>query len=209
MDDEQVIAVTWPVMDQRAKYAKGGQREPHTRAATAATERVAAAQGEATREAAVGASKPELQKGGWEYLDHTADIQIHAWGPDDAAAFGAAAAAMFGYMVDLREFGFDMQRSVTASGHDWESMLFAFLDECLYIFHTEALAMTRVVVEAVDTETWTVSASVRGGLFDASKHKQGTEIKAITYSNMQIIHPGDADTRDPEKAAQVYVIVDI
>jgi SHS2 domain-containing protein len=40
-----------------------------------------------------------------------------------------------------------------------------------------------------------------GEVFDLSKHTQGTEIKAITYSNMQIHH--DKPRKD------VYVIVDI
>jgi SHS2 domain-containing protein len=210
MSDEEVITVRWPVFEQRAKYAKESNAAiTNSSAPATATGRSAAAQGEATSMAAAGGNAPAPQTGGWEYLDHTADIQIHAWGPDSATAFGAAAAAMFGYMVELDEFGVDMRRSVTASGHDWESMLFSFLDECLYIFHTESLAMTRIVVEAIDTESWTVTASVRGGLFDARKHKQGTEIKAITYSTMQIVHASDAGTRDPDKAAQVYVIVDI
>ena len=41
----------------------------------------------------------------------------------------------------------------------------------------------------------------RGDTFDQALHPQGTEIKAITYSNMQI-------HETPEKA-DLYVIVDI
>jgi len=41
----------------------------------------------------------------------------------------------------------------------------------------------------------------RGAIFDCTMHSQGTEIKAITYSNMQINEgPGRTD---------IYVIVDI
>lgn len=36
------------------------------------------------------------------------------------------------------------------------------------------------------------------------KHPQGTEVKAITYSAMQIIEGGQGD-----KVAETYVIVDI
>jgi SHS2 domain-containing protein len=40
-----------------------------------------------------------------------------------------------------------------------------------------------------------------GCAFDIAKHVQGTEIKAITYSNMQVHEAADK--------AELYVIVDI
>ncbi|CAB1117265.1 unnamed protein product [Ectocarpus sp. CCAP 1310/34] len=41
-----------------------------------------------------------------------------------------------------------------------------------------------------------------GETFDLSKHPQGTEVKAITYSNMQI-------NEGPDGRTDIYVIVDI
>ena len=38
---------------------------------------------------------------GYEFLDHTADVQIHAWGKDLKESFEQAAKAMFAYMTDL------------------------------------------------------------------------------------------------------------
>jgi hypothetical protein len=38
---------------------------------------------------------------GWEYLDHPADVQIHAWGASIPEAFELAAVGMFSYMTPL------------------------------------------------------------------------------------------------------------
>ncbi|OSX80628.1 hypothetical protein BU14_0048s0043 [Porphyra umbilicalis] len=43
--------------------------------------------------------------GGYEYLDHTADIQIHAREAGLGAAAAAAAVAMFRIMTDLGDVG--------------------------------------------------------------------------------------------------------
>ena len=40
-----------------------------------------------------------------------------------------------------------------------------------------------------------------GETFDLSKHPQGTEVKAITYSNMQV--------HDTDDKHEVFVIIDI
>ncbi|PXF43793.1 Protein archease-like [Gracilariopsis chorda] len=142
-----------------------------------------------------------LQSGGWEYLDHTADVQIHSWGIDMSEAYGAAVVAMSGYMVELGDIPGNLQAEVHIQGHDEQSLLFNLMDECLYVFHTEQFVTKRVIVQSLDTFTWEIKATLQGGSFDSSRHSQGTEVKAITYSNMQIVKkPG---------SVEAFVIVDI
>lgn len=38
---------------------------------------------------------------GYEFLDHTADIQIHSWGQTLKDSFEQAALAISGYMTDM------------------------------------------------------------------------------------------------------------
>ena len=49
--------------------------------------------------------------------------------------------------------------------------------------------------------TFTIRSRGHGEIFDKDKHEQGTEVKAITYSNMQV--------RDTDDVHDVYVIIDI
>ena len=49
--------------------------------------------------------------------------------------------------------------------------------------------------------SFVITSSAQGEKMDVSKHSQGTEVKAITYSNMQI--------EEDATRCDVWVIVDI
>ena len=69
---------------------------------------------------------------GYEYRDHTADIQIHSWGVHLAQAFEQAALGMFNYMTPLNGLARvpTQERRITASGHDMKSLLFNVRISC-------------------------------------------------------------------------------
>lgn len=61
--------------------------------------------------------------------------------------------------------------------------------------------MQFVKIIEFDEVNFTIRAEGHGETFDLSKHPQGTEVKAITYSNMQIYNTTDKH--------ECYVIIDI
>lgn len=89
--------------------------------------------------------------------------------------------------------------------HDAHSLLFAFLDELLFHFHTSMLVCTKIQVATIDRTRWRVECVALGEKFVDGVHEQGTEIKAITYSAMQILEAGEGK----DGCAEVFVIVDI
>ncbi|CAH1369298.1 protein archease-like [Tenebrio molitor] len=142
----------------------------------------------------------------YEYLDHTADVQLHAWGDSLKEAFEQCGIAMFGYMTELPTVEIKQCSEIEATGHDLDSLLFHFLDELLFLFSCEPflicskLIITEFIAEG---EEMTIKCKCYGEEFTLGKHPQGTEVKAITYSAMQIIN-------DPtNKKFEVYVIIDI
>uniref|UniRef100_A0A8V0Z209 Protein archease n=1 Tax=Gallus gallus TaxID=9031 RepID=A0A8V0Z209_CHICK len=93
---------------------------------------------------AVKAKYPPLTRK-YEYLDHTADVQLHAWGDTLEEAFEQCAMAMFGYMTDTETVEPLDTVEVEAEGHDMLSLLFHFLDEWLYKFSANEFFIPREV----------------------------------------------------------------
>ncbi|KAJ3654928.1 hypothetical protein Zmor_014080 [Zophobas morio] len=142
----------------------------------------------------------------YEYLDHTADVQLHAWGDSLQEAFEQCGLAMFGYMTELPTVEIQQRSEIKATGHDMESLLFHFLDELLFLFSCEPFLICNklVITEFItDGEELSITCSCYGEEFTLGKHPQGTEVKAITYSAMQIVN------EPKNKQFEVYVIIDI
>lgn len=156
----------------------------------------------------------------YEYLDHTADVQLHAWGPDLKAAFEHIVPCMMNYMTDLSTVQVDpaLTQTFEVEGHDLDSLLFAWLDEFLFRFSSESFVCKNATILAFDRppspppvegqeqgaqgqQKLRIEVRAEGEAFSLSKHPQGTEVKAITYSAMQI--------HEKEDRADLYVIIDI
>ena len=110
---------------------------------------------------------------------------------------------MFGYMTDIdRVENRDMKQIDIRAEGDMQTLLFTFLSEWLELYGTEDYFVARKIeINLFDRKELRIIARGYGEVFDLARHTQGTEVKAITYSNMQIHE--EAATHD------VYVIVDI
>ena len=98
----------------------------------------------------------------YEYLDHTADVQCHAWGASLPSAFASAALCMCNYMTDLSRLAADSDEDVVMEvrGHDLESLLFNYLDEILYRFCTDSFCPTQIHISSLDRASFTLTASM-------------------------------------------------
>eukprot|EP01112_Ceratiomyxa_fruticulosa_P020236 TRINITY_DN6843_c0_g1_i1.p1 TRINITY_DN6843_c0_g1~~TRINITY_DN6843_c0_g1_i1.p1 ORF type:complete len:149 (-),score=20.44 TRINITY_DN6843_c0_g1_i1:192-638(-) len=139
----------------------------------------------------------------FEYLDHTADIMFHSWGKNIEESFEQVALAMFNYMVELDSVSSkeNIDREIEVEGHDMNSLLFAFLDEWLFVFSTEFLVCTEIKILEFDRTNWKIRCKGKGETFQRGVHTSGTEIKAITYSCMEV--------KEAEDKTEIYAIVDI
>ncbi|XP_065786382.1 protein archease isoform X1 [Muntiacus reevesi] len=144
------------------------------------------------------------------------ECELHAWGDTLEEAFEQCAMAMFGYMTDTGTVEPLQTIEVETQGDDLQSLLFHFLDEWLYKFSADEFFIPREVkVLNIDQRNFKIRSIGFGGPetcqntgdldwwgeeFSLSKHPQGTEVKAITYSAMQVYN---------EEKPEVFVIIDI
>jgi SHS2 domain-containing protein len=152
---------------------------------------------------------PDTMHDKWEYLDHTADVLVHSWGETLAETFGQSALALWSHIVDRSyieyKSGVCFPRIITAFGKDLIDLLFNFLDACLYAYGSDYFLCSRIkviylgssstadviggnILDRKNDEMLSIQAYFFGELFNEVKHSsyQGTEVKAITYSAMQI-----------------------
>lgn len=141
----------------------------------------------------------------YEYLDHTADVQLHAWGDSLKESFEQVAMSMFAYMTDIETVEMSEKHEIEIhldADDDVLNLVFKWLDEWLFLFSAEPYFIARKIeVVEFNADVNYIKAIGYGEQFDLKKHPQGTEVKAITYSNMQV-HK-DKDTHD------IFVIIDI
>jgi SHS2 domain-containing protein len=151
---------------------------------------------------------PERQ---FEYLEHTADVQLHSWGKTLEEALQQCLLAMTGYITDLGCVQPDpeCEGELVVEAADLLGLVYRVLDEALFRFCGDGiLTCDAKITSLVAPElplTATVNAGdvlapssagaararcvVKGERFDSGKHPPGTEVKAITYSNMTIVPP--------------------
>lgn len=125
---------------------------------------------------------------GYEFLDHTADVSVHAWGTSLGGVFEQAARALMETMWTDSVIEAAETREIHANGDDQPELLVNFLSEFLYLFDAEDFAFGTIQVDEPYEESgaWHVVARGAGEPFSLDKHHPGTEVKAITYSYIKV-----------------------
>ena len=115
------------------------------------------------------------------FLEHTADIKFQAFGKSIEEVFENSALAMFNAMYDgkVKE---KKSFKINVKGKDFESLLYNFLEEILFLFDSEGFFLSKVENIKIDEEEVKLEAEVLGD--DAKDYKIHLDIKAITYNEM-------------------------
>jgi len=130
-----------------------------------------------------------MKKAGFEFREHTADVQVRSWGPSLEEAFSQTAYSLMATITpDLKKITPKIEKKITIKAEDKEALLFDFLSEFLYIFDVDELVFSQIYVSKIEkfNDNYKLQATLKGEKFDLDKHEIGIEVKAITYSFMNI-----------------------
>jgi SHS2 domain-containing protein len=135
-------------------------------------------------------------KKGYEFLEHTADAYIAAYGKDLAEAFENAATAMFDVMTDVENVSSRSNELVDVEGEDESSLLYSWLEELLIRSETKRMLYSKFKVLRLEESAkgFKLEARVWGEKFNPNKHLQKVGVKAITYHRMEIVKKPDKVT---------------
>ena len=137
----------------------------------------------------------------YEFIEHTADIIIRAYGDTLEDAFAEAAQGMFDIITDSTPI--ERQRPVefTLDAIDRESLLVTFLSKLIALHEIERVVLGHFAV------TFTGPCSLRvmsyGEPFDPKRHGKGIHVKAVAYHMLEI------QEQSKEGEAMVQVLFDI
>ncbi|MFW9820760.1 MAG: archease [Candidatus Thorarchaeota archaeon] len=130
-----------------------------------------------------------MKKAGYKFLEHTADVSVEAYGTTLEEAFKQTAYSLMETITpSLRLISPKTEKIITIEAEDKEALLFDFLSEFLYIFDVEGLIFNNIKIQPITKEKnmYYLKAVAKGEKFNKRKHDPGTEVKAITYSFMDI-----------------------
>lgn len=141
---------------------------------------------------------------GFEFLDHTAEIGVRAWGRDLAEAFAEAARGMFAVMYETGPVNESLAREVEVAAPDPEALLVEWLNSLLYLATVDHAVFGRFEVSIEPPKEgaeWRLRATAYGEPVDPGRHSFGLEVKAATYHGLKV--------QSLDGRAEVEVILDV
>jgi SHS2 domain-containing protein len=136
---------------------------------------------------------------GWEHFEVEADVGVRGWAATRGEAFAQVTLGVFALLVAPDGVQSREQREVRAQADSPETLLVAWIDECLYVHEIEGF-VARSVEMTVCTDTL-AHGVLHGEPLDPSRHQVGTVVKGATYHQVAV------EARDGGYEARIIVDV--
>ena len=132
----------------------------------------------------------------YRFVDHTADIAFEIFGESLAELLENATYAFYEAFVELRNLSALEERRISVEADDFESLLYKWLNELLYLFDTQFFAAKHVKVLVKGTKA---EGTLSGGKYSPEDVK--VEPKAITLHKFRV--------EKENKKFRAFVVIDI
>ncbi len=125
---------------------------------------------------------------GYRFMEHTADIGVHARGETLEDSFKQLGLGMMAVLMeDPTLIRTDVERSIELEAEDLEELVIFYLSELLFLFDVDHLLFSEFNLELQKTgEGWQLQGTLEGEKYDPRRHPYPAEIKAVTRHMLEL-----------------------
>ncbi len=116
----------------------------------------------------------------FKFLEHTADIKFQAFGKSYEEVFENSALALKESICGKIKVKEIKSRIIKSRGKDFESLLYSFLEEIIYLLEAENFLISKV--KEIKIKNFELKAVISGD--KASSYNFNNKVKAVTYNEM-------------------------
>ncbi len=126
--------------------------------------------------------------GNYKYIDHTADIAFEVSADNYKDLIIASADAWKEAVVKSVNMYSNETKRISLEESSVEEILVGLLSEFNYLLYTRKWVFEKIKDIEVDNKNnlWNVTVEVSGAKFDIQKHSFKTEVKAVTFHQMDV-----------------------
>lgn len=128
---------------------------------------------------------------GYEYIEHTGDIGIRAYGSTVEELFTNAAQGLLDAIADLSTVDATTPTEIEVSAKSLEELMVSWLDELNFRHEVEEIFFQRVEIGDISEAPYRLVALAYGEPIDFAKHVVYTEIKSVTYHQLRVEQTSD------------------
>lgn len=122
----------------------------------------------------------------FEYFDTTADIGIKVISNDLTEAFKNSALATLNLITDIDKIETKISKEIKIISEDEYGLLYDWVTELLILLDSENFIASEYDISITEDDEYILQGKITGDLYDTSIYNYKTEVKAITYHEMNI-----------------------
>jgi SHS2 domain-containing protein len=128
-------------------------------------------------------------EGRFEFLEHTADVYVRAYGATLQEAYENAALAMFETITNTGKVAQKEEETLIVEAEDHYALLYSWLEALLVNSETKGMLYSKFqITDWVETaDSFKITGIVWGEKFQPNQHVQKVAVKAVTYHRMVVM----------------------
>ena len=141
----------------------------------------------------------------YEFLNHTADAKIRAYGQNIEEAFVNAGLAVFSILKNPDKVKSIINKDVNVESKEYSSLLYDFLEELLFLLDTGGFLLSKITDLKIEKKQDKLNLSCKIAGDNYKKYNISGNIKSITYNDMII----NQDFAVKDKKVMLQFVVDL